>query len=295
MAYVDQSYVPLEDAKVSVLHWGFRRADTVYDVVSVADGAFFKLDAHLDRFERSMKIFHMSLSESRSEIRNIMHELVRRSGLRNATVTTDCVRGLPPDGAVAIPANAPCYLIAYVKPYYTIVPRNVVERGAHMMVSSIPRIPARSVDHRAKNFHRADMTQASFEALRAGADHPILLDEHGNVTEGPGFNVFAVTNGVVVTPDQGMLEGITRQAVTEICRKLGINCEIRPLPVREMRDADEIFITSTAGGVIGVTRLDGRIFTNDRPGDVTRRLSDAYWSMRKQGWDCEPVTYRHWN
>lgn len=291
IAYMDGKYVPLEDAKVSVTHWGFRRADTVYDVVSVRDGCFFQLDAHLARFEQSMRLFNMTLQESMTDIRLIMHDLVRRSGLRDATVTTDCIRGLAPDDKPPLPAYAPCYMVGYTKPYYSIVPAEKIERGSHMTISSIPRIPMASVDHRAKNFHRGDMTQASFEALRRGADHPILLDTDGNVTEGPGFNVFAVTDGVVVTPDRGMLEGVTRQSVIEICERLGIRCEVRPLPVDEFRDADEIFISSTAGGVMGVTRLDQRILGNDRPGEMTRKLSGEYWRLRETGWHSEPVGY----
>ena len=118
-----------------------------------------------------------------------------------------------------------------------------------------------------------------------------MLDFDGNVTEGPGFNVFAVTNGVVATPDRGVLEGITRLAVIELCAKLGMKCEIRPVPVDELRGADEVFISSTAGGVIGVTRLDDRIMGNDRPGPLTERLHDAYWRFRREGWCAEPIDY----
>jgi branched-chain amino acid aminotransferase len=130
-----------------------------------------------------------------------------------------------------------------------------------------------------------------FEAQDTGADNPILLDYDGNVTEGPGFNVFAVTDGKVATPARGVLEGITRLAAIDLCGKLGVTCEVRTVPADELRNADEIFITSTAGGIMGVTRLDGRIFGNDRPGPITRRLHEAYWEYRKQGWCSEPIDY----
>ena len=77
----------------------------------------------------------------------------------------------------------------------------------------------------------------------------------------------------------------------ELCEKLGLACEVRTVPLEELRDADEIFISSTAGGVIGVTRLDGRILSNDRPGPVTARLGEAYWRFRKEGWCNEPIDY----
>ena len=135
------------------------------------------------------------------------------------------------------------------------------------------------------------MTRALFEAQDKGADNPVLLDLDGNVTEGPGFNVFAVTDGVVATPDRGVLEGITRLSVIQLCEKLGLRCEVRTVPLAELRNADEVFISSTAGGVMGVTRLDERILGNDRPGPVTERLHDAYWRFRREGWCCEPIDY----
>ena len=293
LAYVNGRYAPLAEATVSVMDWGFRRSDVVYDVVSVGDGAFFHLDAHLDRFAASMRKFRMELPETMEDIRGIVHGLVSQSGLRSAAVTVDCIRGQPEPGAPNHPAFAPCYLIGYVKPYYKIVPDAVMTRGAHMTISAIPRIPAVCVDPTAKNFHRADMTQASFESRARGFDHPILLDLEGNVTEGPGFNVFAVIDGVVVTPDANVLEGITRKAVIELCEKLGMRCEVRKLSLAELREADEIFLSSTAGGVIGVTRLDTRILGNDRAGAVTQTLGEEYWGRRRQGWHAEAVEYAH--
>jgi len=100
-----------------------------------------------------------------------------------------------------------------------------------------------------------------------------------------------VTNGVVATPDRGVLEGITRLAVIEMCGRLGLTCEVRAVPVAELRNADEVFISSTAGGVIGVTRLDERILGNDRPGPLTERLHDSYWRFRREGWCGEPIDY----
>src|SRR5215469_16481672 len=145
------------------------------------------------------------------------------------------------------------------------MPREVIERGAHLIVASTPRIPEVCVNPRAKNFHWADMTKSLFEAQDKGADNPILLDLDGNVTEGPGYNVFCVTDGVVATADRNVLEGISRLTAIDLCREMGLPCEIRKVPASELREADEIFITGTAGGIVPVTKLDGRILGNDRP------------------------------
>jgi len=130
-----------------------------------------------------------------------------------------------------------------------------------------------------------------FEADDKGADFPVLLDLDGNVTEGPGFNVFTVTDGVVATPDYNMLEGVSRQSVMELCDELGLKLEVRKVSAEELRDADEIFVTSSAGGVVGVSRIDGRILNNDRPGPISAKIRETYWEKRKQGWHGEPVKY----
>ncbi|MGH7057115.1 MAG: aminotransferase class IV [Acetobacteraceae bacterium] len=290
-AYTDGRFMPIGEATIPVTEWGYRRSDATYDVVSVWHGAFFRLDDHLRRFDRSMAHFRLRPRENMEELRAVLHELVRRSGLREAYVAMDCLRGAAPAGVARHPANARNYLLAYAVPYVWLVPREMIARGAHLIVATTPRIPEACVDPRAKNFHWADMTRGLFEAADAGADNPVLLDFAGNVTEGPGFNVFIVRDGKVATPDHGILEGITRLSVIELCGKLGIGCEARSVSVEELRGADEIFISSTAGGVIGVTRLDSRILGNGRPGPVTERLHDVYWRLREEGWHAEPVAY----
>jgi branched-chain amino acid aminotransferase len=290
-AYIDGRFMPVGEATIPVTDWGYRRSDVTYDVVSVWDGAFFKLDDHLKRFRASMDWMRLSPRESDEDISGILHELVRRTGLREAYVAMDCLRGAAPPTMRRHPANARNYLLAYAVPYVWLMPREVIERGAHLIVASTPRIPEVCVNPRAKNFHWADMTRALFEAQDKGADNPVLLDLEGNVTEGPGFNVFAITGDVVATPDRGVLEGITRLAVIQLCEKLGLRCEARTVPLAELREADEIFISSTAGGVMGVTRLDERILGNGRPGPLTERLHEAYWRFRREGWCCEPIDY----
>jgi branched-chain amino acid aminotransferase len=290
-AYIDGRFMPVGEAMIPITEWGYRRSDVTYDVVSVWDGAFFKLDDHLRRFRASMEYFRLHPREGDEDIRGILHELVRRAGLREAYVAMDCLRGSAPSHMRRHPSNARNYLLAFAVPYVWLMPREVIERGAHLMVSSTPRIPEVCVNPRAKNFHWADMTKSLFEAQDKGADNPVLLDLEGNVTEGPGFNVFTVTNGVVATPDRGVLEGITRLAVIQLCEQIGLRCEQRTVALAELREADEIFISSTAGGVMGVTRLDDRILGNDRPGPVTEALHEAYWRFRREGWCAEPIDY----
>lgn len=140
-----------------------------------------------------------------------------------------------------------------------------------------------------KNYHWGDLVQALFEAEAAGADNAVLLDRDGHVTEGPGFNVFAVRDGAVYTPDRGALEGVTRLTVIEICRELGLPVHAGPMTRDDLYDADEIFTSTTAGGVMPVARIDGRILSNDRPGPVSRRIRETYWAWHEQGRHLTPV------
>ena len=290
LAYQDGRFVPIAEAKISVLDFGFTRSDATYDVAHVWKGRFFRLDAHLERFSVSLAALRLKPKESRAEMRAILIDCVRRSGLRDAYVAMVCTRGAPPPGSrdMRLCQNR---FIAYVLPFVWLATPERQARGLHAIISSYTRIPARSVDPRVKNYHWLDMVQSQWQAYDRAADVAILLDMDGNVAEGPGFNVFSVSDGRVATPDAGMLEGITRRSVLELCKALGVPAEARALPAAELREADEIFLSSTAGGVIPLTRLDGRILGNDAPGPLTLRLREAYWARHESDPEAVGVPY----
>ena len=290
LAYIEGGFVPIAEAKISVLDFGFTRSDATYDVVHVWQGRFFRLEAHLERFCASMRSLRLAPPESRAEMRAILIECVRRTGLRNAYVAMVCTRGQPPAGSrdMRLCRNQ---FIAYALPFVWLATPERQERGIHAIVSTYARIPARSVDPRVKNYHWLDLVQSQWQAYDRGADVAILLDLEGNVAEGPGFNVFAVSDGKVATPEAGILEGITRRSVLELCAALGVPAAARPLAAAELAEADEIFLSSTAGGVIPVTRLDGRILGNDAPGPLTMRLREAYWVLHESDPEAVAVPY----
>jgi branched-chain amino acid aminotransferase len=156
-------------------------------------------------------------------------------------------------------------------------------------VAAVPRIPPESVDPRVKNYHWLDLVAGMFEAYERDAENVILTDGAGNVAEGPGFNVFAVKGGAVATPERGVLEGITRQSALELCAELGVAVRVGPLPVAELRAADEVFLTSTAGGIVPVAVIDGRPVGAGAPGPFTRRLTELYWAKHSDPAWTTPV------
>src|SRR5262245_57767773 len=288
-AYIKGRFVPIAEAAIPVTDWGYRRSDVTYDVVGVWNGVFFRLNDHLRRFQASMKALRLKAPETEGDMRRILAECVRRLGKQEAYVAMDCLRGTPTPGLPRHPANCANHFVAFAIPWVWVIPEDIQTRGAHLIIAETPRIPEASVNPRVKNFHWGDLTRAQFEALDRDADNAILLDLAGHVTEGPGYNVFMVTNGVVASPDRGALEGITRLSVFELCADMGIAWEVRPITAEEIRNADEIFLATTAGGIMPASRIDGRILGNDRPGPVSSRLRETFWRRRAEGWHATPI------
>jgi branched-chain amino acid aminotransferase len=292
-AYVDGRFVAPEDAKISIFDWGFLHGDATYDVAHVWQGSFFRLGDHLDRFFASMDRLRLDPGKTRDEIRAIAHECVRRAALRDAYVEVLCTRGRPQPGS-RDPRSCTNVFMAFAIPFVWIADPAKQKRGIDLVVSGVQRIPAASVDPRVKNYHWLDMVMALFEAYERGGETAVLVDAAGNVAEGPGFNVFAVTGGTLVTPDAGVLEGISRRTVIELARAAGLAVRIEPLPVEALRGADEVFLSSTGGGVIPIARVDGTPVGGRAPGTfgpVSTQLQQAYWALHDDPRYVEPVAY----
>jgi branched-chain amino acid aminotransferase len=293
-AYVNGEFVPPSEAKISIFDWGFLHSDATYDVAHVWQGKFFRLDDHLDRFFASLERLRLNPGKSRDEVRAVMHECVRRAGLREAYVEVLCTRGQPAPGS-RDPRTCTNQFMAFAIPFVWIADPDKQARGINLIVSDVQRISAASIDPRIKNYHWLDMVMALFQAYERGGESALLLDAHGNVAEGPGFNVFAVLDDdALVTPDAGVLEGVSRRTVIEMARAAGLRVLVQPLPVAHLRRASEVFLSSTGGGVIGVSQLDG-VPIGGRPagqfGAVTRQLQQAYWALHEDARYTEAVRY----
>jgi branched-chain amino acid aminotransferase len=289
MNYIQGRFVPMAEATIPVTDWGFTRSDVVYDVVHVIEGGFFRLQDHLDRFHRAMERRRLKPPEDRAAIEDVLHRCVALSGLADAYVSMACSRGRPRVAGSRRPADCDNHLIAYALPWIDVIPKAVQERGAHLWIAGTPRVPDASVDPTVKNYQWSDLTSGLMEAHDHGYDTAILCDAQGFVTEGPGFNLFVVKDERVLTPDRGSLHGITRLTVMEMCAELGLAAAVAPIPRGLLEDADEVFAATTAGGVMPVARVGGRILGNDRPGPISMRLSETYWRWHKEGRHRTPV------
>ena len=282
--------VPITEATVPMLDQGFFHADAAYDVVSVSRGQFFRLDDHLARMERSCAKFMLESPLSRAATADVLHELVRLTGFADAYVWWGVTRGLP-QGPRGDASQVHPNFYAFVAPYVWQIDEATRLRGVDLVVSDFVRIPPKSVDPTAKNFHWMDMKLALYTAKMGGADWAVLTDGAGNITEGPGVNIFLVKDGALVTPDAGCLEGVTRQTTLDLARELGLPVQVRTVSVAELRAADEAFLTSSAGGIMPVRSVDGTAFADNKPGPVSTQLHNQYWERRWDGWLGTPVRY----
>ncbi|TFG42149.1 MAG: branched-chain amino acid transferase [Chromatiales bacterium] len=289
--YVNGRFVPLHEACIPLLDWGFNKSDVVYDGIPFASGRIFRLQDHLDRFAESMRKWRLPPPCESQHLVRVCHDLIVRSGLRNGIVYLCTTRGLPPSPKIRDPAKFQSRLYGWSQELPQLGTPDQLESGLSMIISHVPRIPAASVDATAKNFHWGDLIQARLEASDRGAQNAILLTNDGFVAEGVGFNLFAVIDGQLKTPDRDCLHGITRRTVLEIASDLKIDAAVADFPAAALANSQEVFITSSAGGIFAVTTLEGRSVGNGKFGRLTRRIADEYWIRRVSERWSTPVDY----
>ena len=289
-AYIDGDYCPISEAKISILDMGVTRSDCTYDVVAVWDGRFFRLDDHLDRFMRSVSRLRLDIGMTRDQLESVLHECVSRAGLRRAFVSMTCTRGRAAPGSRDLRTcrnNLYCFAV----PYIWVSPEDVQAVGASMWISDMPRIPPESVDPTVKNYHWLDLDMAQFDAYDHDAQLVVLRDLSGAITEGPGYNIFALVDGRWLTPATGTLLGVTRQTVLDLCAEAGPPGEQGRLTADDLLRADEVLTCTTAGGVMPVTRLNGQPIGDGHVGKHTTDLRDRYWQRHTDPAWSTPVRY----
>lgn len=275
-AWIDNKYVELADAKIPILDWGFLRSDATYDVVHVWKGRFFRLDKHIDRFFESAKKLRMPCQISRDELKKILANCVSKGKLESAYVEMIQTRGMSPK-FVRDPRLATPRVMAFAVPFGWILKQEDFEKGLNVLLTDIKRIPPSSVDPTIKNYHWMDLVTGMLDAYEKGNDTAVLVDENNNITEGPGFNLFCINDSGIFTPDHGVLEGITRQSVFDLAKELHLPITKKSISVEELYNAEELFATSTAGGIMPITKVSGKEIGKGSVGNLTRQLHKLYW------------------
>ncbi|MEH6476892.1 MAG: aminotransferase class IV [Sneathiella sp.] len=290
VAFMDDQYLDMSKAKISILDYGFLHSDATYDVVHVWKGSFFRLDLYLDRFFSGLEKLHMSIPYTKGEVSEILHNCVALSGHRDAYVEMICTRGNSPSFS-RDPRDSINRFMAFAVPFGSVANADQMIRGLHAVISPTVRIPPNSVDPSIKNYHWLDLVKGLFDAYENGGETAILLDAYGNVTEGPGFNVFCVKDNIIATPDNGVLPGITRRTVFELCTELNFSCNEKIVTPADLETADEVFISSTAGGIMPITKINYNVIGDGKPGPMFKILKDVYWKKHETSEWSVPINY----
>lgn len=277
VAYADGEYMPLRDLQVSIADLGFTQGAATYEVAHVTNDRIFRPDWHIERFLKSAEGLDLSLEHDEAALLGIMKECVNRSGFNNAFIWMGVTQGIPETGIPRDYDKCEPRFYAYAKELYGISgEKGMSQQAVSLAVSSVVRIPPQSVDPRYKNHHWLDLRRAQKEAHQNGYDTAVLVDRGGYITEGPGFNVCAVREGAIVTPVGTVLEGITRRAVQEIASELDIPFKLDRLTAWELRMAEEVFLTSTSGGITPVHSVDRLPGLDPKARTTTAAIQDAY-------------------
>jgi branched-chain amino acid aminotransferase len=282
--WMNGELVRWEDAKVHVLTHALHYGSGVFEGIRAYETergtAVFRHGDHLDRLKRSAELYYMDLPYTLEKLREATHELIRVNKLRSCYIRPVAFRGYGEMGLY--PLNAPVDVFIAVWPWGAYLGEEGQKHGIRCKVSSWRRMSAASFIPEAKACGQyLNSILAKVETAKAGYDEAILLDEHGNVSEGSGENVFVVRDGRISTPHAAasILDGITARSVVQIAADLGFQVEQRHIPRGELYLADEVFLTGTAAEIVPVREIDDHVL--GPPGELTQAIQKRFFDAIK--------------
>ena len=272
--YIDGEMYDKDDAKISVFDHGVLYGDGIFEGIRAYNGRIFRLDDHLKRLQDSANSILLKLPMSIKEIEKAVVETVRQNGLRDAYIRLVVTRGVGDLGLDMrkCKKGSTLFIIADKIELY---PEEFYEKGLTLVTSTIRQKGLDQVTPSVKSLNYLANIMARAEATAAGAQEAILLNSTGHVSECSGDNIFFIKDGKIFTPptSAGILVGITRQVVMELCeKKLGVKVIERNFPRYDLYAADEVFLTGTGAEVIAAVKIDGRIIGKGVAGPTTREL-----------------------
>src|ERR1700761_403578 len=279
IAYVNGSFVPLSEAKVSVLDRGFLFADGIYEVAAVLDGKLIDNASHLARLERSVGEISLALPETIERIEELQHELVKRNNLASGLVYMQVTRGADSGRDFAFPKKGvPSSLVMF-----TSVKDIIGAPSAKTGIGVITVPDLRWVRRDIKSVALLAQVLAKQAAAAAGAGEAWMVED-GHVTEGGSSTAFILTqDDVIVTRpnSNAILPGCTRKAVVKLAEEHQLRVEERAFTIDEALAAKEAFITSASVFVQAVVTIDGKKVADGKPGAMANRLREIYVDFAK--------------
>jgi branched-chain amino acid aminotransferase len=296
LIWMNGEFVAWEDAKVHVLTHGLHYGTGVFEGIRCYDTessgpAVFRHREHLQRLHRSAELYYMPVPYDVEALRTATNELIGRNGLRSCYVRPIMFRGYGQMGLN--PLDAPVDVSIAAWEWGSYLGEAGKQNGIRTKVSSWRRISPGSLIPASKaSGQYLNSVLAKIESQKAGYEEAILLDDHGNVCEGSGENIFIVWEGRLVTPPPAasILDGITRRSVIQIARDAGYDVIERNIARAELYMADEVFMTGTAAELVPVREVDDHTIGDGTPGEVTRAIQTTFEDALHGRGDA----YREW-
>lgn len=272
LIYVDGQMLPEAEAKVSVFDHGLLYGDGVFEGIRFYNGRVFRLEEHIRRLFDSAKSILLTIPMTFDELVKATCETVKANGLREGYIRLVITRGVGPMGLNPFKCPKPSVII--IAASIMLYTRESYETGLTMATVATRRPSHDILSPLVKSLNYLNNVMAKVEAIQAGAEEGLMLNERGLVAECTGDNIFTVRNGAISTPPltAGALGGITRGVVFEVAREFGIPIAEREMSRHEVFTADECFLTGTAAEVIAAVKLDQRIIGDGKPGPITQRV-----------------------
>lgn len=281
LIWMNGEFVKWEDAKVHVLTHGLHYGTGVFEGVRCYDTevgpAVFRHQDHIDRLYRSAGLYYMDIPYTPEQIRTATLELIARNGMRSCYIRPLVYRGYGTMGL--FPLEAPVDVAIAVWEWGSYLGDEGKQRGVRAKVSSWRRLsPSGLIPHAKASGQYLNSVLAKIESHKAGYEEGILLDEHGNVCEGTGENIFVVRDGAISTPPltASILDGINRKSAIQIARDLGYELVERDITRAELYLADEVYVTGTAAELTPIREIDDHAVGDGKPGPVTKAVQSAF-------------------
>lgn len=277
--WIDGKLYDKEDAAVSVFDHGLLYGDGIFEGIRVYNGKVFKLKEHIARLYASARAIMLDIGMAETEIIKAAEDTVKANEKKDGYIRLVVTRGV---GDLGInPATCKKATVIIIVGDISVYPEEHYSKGIAIITSSVRRISPHQFDTRIKSLNYLNNILAKIEAANAGCMEALMLSADGFVAECTADNIFTVKKGYLYTPHHSgsNLEGITRGTVLDAAKRLGIPAEETTLTQYDMYTADECFMTGTGAEIMPVTKIDGRVIGNGKPGAITESLRKEFWKI----------------
>jgi branched-chain amino acid aminotransferase len=279
--YISGKLLPKEQAVVSVFDHGLLYGDGVFEGLRSYGGKVFRLEQHVERLYESARAILLEIPMSPADMAAAIKDTVAANGVQDGYIRALVTRGAGTLGLDPNRCSNPQVII--IADAIALYPREFYEKGLDLVTVSVIRNHPAALSPRIKSLNYLNNILAKIEGQKAGCVEALMLNHKGEVAECTGDNIFLVKNGRLTTPplDAGILEGITRNAVIELAREVGLEVAEAPMTKHDVYIADECFLTGTAAEVVPVVKVDNRVIGAGKPGPVTRNLTERFHALAR--------------